>query len=235
LNRLLAFRSLVNLASEVGSSATRLTEEAGEDWLEERSEDNLSAIGDGKGHPEDQHELEGVVEGYHGLAAKYRMIGPQLTEPVDSIDKALKDIEEGVCHPILHRDQRWSAQAWRDTYGQPLCIVNLAGGEKSFHRVVARYDEASEINQELGADVEEDEEEVQANKTKEDVDLGHAGLLLEIVERLIFGQLQSARQRLLEYNDTLPTSGFARLMAVCMPPIAHEQGSDMCAHTSLSI
>jgi hypothetical protein len=60
--RLLAFRRGVDLAAEVGSSRAGLREEAGEDWLNERSEDDLGAVGHWEGHPEDQNELEDVVE-----------------------------------------------------------------------------------------------------------------------------------------------------------------------------
>jgi len=52
--------------------------------VEERSEDDLGAVGDGKGHPQDQDEFEDVVE----------------WEPVDGIDDALKDGEKGVDNPV---------------------------------------------------------------------------------------------------------------------------------------
>ena len=62
LIRLLAFRSLVGLAAEIGCSGTRFGEESGEDRLEDGSEDALTAIGHGKCHPEDEDEFESVVE-----------------------------------------------------------------------------------------------------------------------------------------------------------------------------
>jgi len=52
--------------------------------VKERAEDNLSAVGHGQGHPQDQDELEDVVEG----------------EPVDGIDDALKDSEESIDDPV---------------------------------------------------------------------------------------------------------------------------------------
>jgi hypothetical protein len=76
-------------------------------------------------------------------------------------------------------------------YCQPLGVVDLAGGEKSLEGVVAREDEAGKVDEECTAEVEEDQEEVQAAQAEDHVDLGHAGLLLEIVEHLIFGQLQT--------------------------------------------
>lgn len=58
----MAFHCLIGLAAEVGSSGTGLGEESGEDRLDNGSEDDLSAIGHGKSHPEDKDELEYVVE-----------------------------------------------------------------------------------------------------------------------------------------------------------------------------
>ncbi len=68
-------------------------------------------------------------------------------------------------------------------------VVDLAGGEEGFHGVVARDDEAGEVDEELASDVEEDEEEVETDKAEESVDLGDTGLPLKIVERRILGKL----------------------------------------------
>ena len=70
----------VGLSAEVGGSGASLGEVAREDGLEERAENHLSTTATcklkfyaharenlrslGKGHPEDEDELEGVVEGY---------------------------------------------------------------------------------------------------------------------------------------------------------------------------
>jgi hypothetical protein len=62
LNRLLAFHSRVGLASEIGGGTFGTGEEAGEQWLEEGAEDDLSAVRHGEGHPKDQDELEDVIE-----------------------------------------------------------------------------------------------------------------------------------------------------------------------------
>jgi len=59
-------------------------EVAGEDRLEEGSENDLSASGLGKSHPEDEDELEGVVEG----------------EPVDGINCAFEESQEGINNPV---------------------------------------------------------------------------------------------------------------------------------------
>lgn len=65
---LLSLASGVDLGPQIGGGAASLGEEAGEDGLDEGAEDNLSAVCDGKSHPEDQDELEGVVERYLGSA-----------------------------------------------------------------------------------------------------------------------------------------------------------------------
>ena len=75
------------------------------------------------------------------------------------------------------------------SYRQPLGIIDLAGAEESLEGVVARQDEAGEVDKEATAEVEEDEEEVQAAQGKDHVDLGHTGLLLKVVEDLILGEL----------------------------------------------
>jgi len=94
-------------------------------------------------------------------------------EPVNGVDQALEDIKECVDHPV----------------SQPLGIVSLAGAEQSLERVVSRKDETSKVDEEGASEVEEDEEEVQAAEGEDHVDLGNTGLLLKIVENVIFGQL----------------------------------------------
>lgn len=61
---LLALASSVSLGSQVGRSSASRREKSGEDRLDEGAEDNLGAVGDGEGHPENEDELEGVVERY---------------------------------------------------------------------------------------------------------------------------------------------------------------------------
>jgi len=83
--------------------------------------------------------------------------------------------------------QYWTSQSdlKRDstmTYRQPLGVVGGAGGEQGMQRVVGRDDEADGVDEELGGDVEEDEEEVRGAKAEHDVDLGDARLLLELVQ-----------------------------------------------------
>jgi len=71
-----------------------------------------------------------------------------------------------------------------------LGIVGFAGAEECLEGIVSGNDETGKVDKEIAANVEEDEEEVEADKTKEGVDLGDAGLLLEVVEGRILGELE---------------------------------------------
>lgn len=64
-------------------------------------------------------------------------------------------------------------------------VVTLADTEKCLEGVVCRNHESSEVGQELPADIEEDEEEVECDQAEKSVDLGEPGLLLEIVQDFI--------------------------------------------------
>jgi hypothetical protein len=133
------------------------------------------------------------------------------TEPIDSIDQALNDIEEGIDDPVLlpmlelcptRRIQMRPkltvnhcpnalvgvCRLWFDT--AYLGIIGLAGAEECVKGIVSGNDETGKVDKEIAANVEEDEKEVEADKTKEGVDLGHAGLLLEVVEGRILGELE---------------------------------------------
>lgn len=71
-----------------------------------------------------------------------------------------------------------------------LRVINLAGTEERIERVIPRQYETSKVDEKLAGDVKENQEEVQAEESKDDVDLGDRGLLLEIVESWIFGELE---------------------------------------------
>lgn len=75
------------------------------------------------------------------------------------------------------------------TYCEPLAIIGLATGEEGAERVVGWDGKAGSVDQELAGNVKEDEEEVQGAEAKCDVDLGDAGLLLEVVEDGVFAEL----------------------------------------------
>lgn len=75
------------------------------------------------------------------------------------------------------------------TYCKPLGIISFADAEQSLQRVVTRKHESSKIRKELTANVEEDEEEVEGDQSEEAVHLGDRGLLLEVVQSRVFGEL----------------------------------------------
>lgn len=55
----------IRLCPQISRCGSGVGEEAGEDGLNERSEQDLGTRGLGKSHPEDKDELEGVVECYY--------------------------------------------------------------------------------------------------------------------------------------------------------------------------
>jgi hypothetical protein len=74
---LLALGSGVGFRTEISGSGPALREEAGEDWLNEGSEHDLSAIGLRESHPQDKDEFECVIESYDGLANEHDQVGDQ--------------------------------------------------------------------------------------------------------------------------------------------------------------
>lgn len=76
-----------------------------------------------------------------------------------------------------------------EPYGEPLCIVFLIGCEQCGHGVVTRDDKAGDVCQKLPAKVEDNQEEVKRAESNDCVCLGNAGLLLQVVDRGIFGEL----------------------------------------------
>ena len=120
-----------------------------------------------------------------------------LTEPVDRIDQALKNIEERIDDPVLLSILsvlEICRSKVLKSYREPLGVIHLVRAEQSVQRVVARDDEAGEVDKEFSSNIEEDQEEVETGQGEEDVDLGDAGLLLEVVEHFISGELHRIRQ-----------------------------------------
>lgn len=60
-----------------------------------------------------------------------------------------------------------------DTYSEPLCIVCLGSSEQGVKRVVPRNNEASQVCQELSAEIEDNQEEVEGNKANHCIGLGN--------------------------------------------------------------
>lgn len=75
------------------------------------------------------------------------------------------------------------------THGQPLRVIARLAREQGLERVVGRDDESGGVDEELAGDVEEDEEEVEGAEAEDDVDLGHVGLLLELLQLRVLGEL----------------------------------------------
>jgi hypothetical protein len=74
--------------------------------------------------------------------------------------------------------------------GTYLCIINLARTEQRIEGIISGDEETSKVDKERAGDVEEYQEEVEAEETKDDVNLGDRGLLLEVVQGRILGELE---------------------------------------------
>lgn len=71
-----------------------------------------------------------------------------------------------------------------------LGIVHFASAKQRFQRIISRDEEACKVHKELAGNVEEDKEEVKAQKPKKSIDLWHGGLLFEIVEHGVLRKLR---------------------------------------------
>ena len=79
--------------------------------------------------------------------------------------------------------------------GAYLCIICAARRKKCFQRIVSWNDESSNIHKEFATNVEEDEEKVNADETKEGIDFRDGCLLLEVVEDGVLGKLLQHRSQ----------------------------------------
>ena len=77
----------------------------------------------------------------------------------------------------------------RDPIRQPLRVIGLADAEERFERVVAWDDEASDVDEKLASNVEENEEEVEGAQAENHVNFGDGGLPFEVLQTGIFVQL----------------------------------------------
>ena len=104
-------------------------------------------------------------------------------------------------------------EGFNGTHGQPLGVIALAGGEEGLEGVVGGDDEAGGVDEELSSNVEEDQEEVEGTEAKDDVDLGHIGLLLELLQLRVLGQLLvELGQVELGYNTVVGQSRLERVV-----------------------
>ena len=70
-----------------------------------------------------------------------------------------------------------------------MSIIGFPCAEQSVKRVVSWDDKAGNVHEEFTRDVEEDKEEVDPEKTKENIDFRNGSLFLKVVERRILGKL----------------------------------------------
>lgn len=75
------------------------------------------------------------------------------------------------------------------TYSQPLGVVGLARSKQRIKRVVTGNDEAGDVGQELTAEIEENQEEVQRDGANHGIRLGDSRLLLKVGESRVLGEL----------------------------------------------
>jgi hypothetical protein len=73
--RLLAFGSGIGFGAKISGSGSTLGEKAGEDWLDEGSEDDLGPTCLRESHPQDEDEFESVVESCEKLGAEHGACG----------------------------------------------------------------------------------------------------------------------------------------------------------------
>ena len=76
------------------------------------------------------------------------------------------------------------------THGQPLRVILLVRAKQRTKGVVSGDDESRNVGQELTAEVEDDQEEVERPQTKHGIGLGDRCLPLEVVERGVLGELR---------------------------------------------
>lgn len=94
-------------------------------------------------------------------------------EPVGGIESTFNNGEESIYHPV----------------SQPLSIIRCSRSKQRMKRVIPGNQESRKVNKELAGNVEEHKEEVDADETKNSVDLGDRGLAFEVVQKGVLGEL----------------------------------------------
>ena len=93
------------------------------------------------------------------------------------------------CDAVSMCGHNESTSCSRIPYRQPLGIVFFVGREERIERVVTGNDEAGQVGEQLAAEVEDDQEEVEGTDTDDAIGLGNARSPLDIVEHWVLGQL----------------------------------------------
>lgn len=77
-----------------------------------------------------------------------------------------------------------------------MSVIDFGSAEQGSQRVVARNDEASKVGQQLTAEIEHNEEEVERDEANDSINLWNRRLLFKIGESGVFSQLQMRSQSL---------------------------------------
>lgn len=75
------------------------------------------------------------------------------------------------------------------TYRQPLAVIVGAGRKQGVQRVVGGHDEAGQVGQQLAAEVEQNQEQVQRHRSDGAVGLGDARGLFDVDDGGVLGEL----------------------------------------------
>ena len=70
-----------------------------------------------------------------------------------------------------------------------LGIIHFARSEQCIQRVIARNQKAGKVDQKSAGDVEENQKEIDSDKSEKSINLGYGSLLFKVVENRIFGEL----------------------------------------------
>jgi hypothetical protein len=133
----------------------------------------LEVAAEGRDHERTEDEVGATEHGKREPEEEKELEDKVKWEPVDNVNEALGHSEECEHNPV----------------GQPLSIIISVMGEEGGHGVVARDDESSDIGKKLATEVEDNEEEVQGTSANHGIGFGDTGLLLDIVDGRVLGQL----------------------------------------------
>lgn len=97
---------------------------------------------------------------------------------------------QSATFPQIHKKKR--PESGKRTH---LSIIPSARRKQRLKRVIAGNQETRKVNEEVGGDVEENKEKVNADQTQDHVDLRDGALALQVVEDGVFGELLRSEER----------------------------------------
>jgi len=140
-----------------------------------------SSIINGRG---DTEELRAEEAGVENLSA------PELRQSEPENEQGLEEVVEGEPVDKRIREEFDNLDETEDSpVGQPLFIVVTALGLDSLEGGVGRVDPANQVSQEVTCQVEEDGNEQDAGDTQDEGDLRDLGLVLNLAEPRVLGEL----------------------------------------------